>query len=105
MKITDTVVKKSETEIVLNGVRADGAEVLYDRTSAAYKKLHHEEIRIATADIKKISNYAPKLNIYLGLYWTITGLHALHLVGGILVFGYLWGPGSGMWKRDPDRFT
>ena len=41
----------------------------------------------------------------MGLYWTITGLHALHLIGGILVFAYLWGPGSGMWKRDPERFT
>lgn len=99
------LVEKNEHEIVLHGVKVDNAKLLYDRTSAEYKKLPHEEIKIETADIAKISNYAPKLNIYLGLYWTITGLHALHLVGGILVFTYLWGPGSGMWKRDPERFT
>jgi cytochrome c oxidase subunit III len=105
MTVDGHLVEKSDSEIVLHGVKTDDAEVLYDRTSPAYKKLPHEEIRIKTADIKKISNYAPRLNIYLGLYWTITGLHALHLIGGILVFGYLWGPGSGMWKRDPERFT
>jgi len=99
------LVSKNEHEIELHGVKTDDADVLYDRTSADYKKLHHEEIKVEMADVKKISNYAPKLNIYLSLYWTITGLHALHLVGGILVFGYLWGPGSGMWKRDPERFT
>ena len=58
-----------------------------------------------SADIKKISNYQPKLHIYLSLYWTITGLHAMHLIGGILVFAYLWGPGSKMWHTDRERFT
>ena len=99
------LVKKTDTEVILHGVKTTDATLLYDRTSAEYKKLHHEEITIPTADIKKISNYQPKLNIYLSLYWCITGLHALHLIGGILVFGYLWGPGSSMWNRDRERFT
>jgi cytochrome c oxidase subunit III len=96
---------KTDKEVVLHGVKTADVKVLYDRTSADYKKLAHEEIKIETADIKKISNYQPKLNIYLALYWTITGLHALHLIGGILVFGYLWGPGSKMWHTDRERFT
>jgi hypothetical protein len=25
--------------------------------------------------------------------------------GGSIVIGYLWGPGSKMWKKDPERFT
>ena len=99
------LIERTQKEVVVHGVEADNATVLYDRTSADYKKLPVGEIKVETSDIKKISNYQPKLNIYLGLYWTITGLHALHLIGGILVFGYLWGPGSGMWKRDPERFT
>jgi cytochrome c oxidase subunit 3 len=98
---------KTDKELVIHGVEAESAAVLYDRTSAAFKKLKEGEgeITVELADIKKFSNYAPKLNIYMGLYWTITGLHALHLIGGILVFSYLWGPGSGLWKRDPERFT
>ena len=97
--------EKNDKEVVVVGVKTTDARVLYDRTSADYKKLPHEEIKIETADIKKISNYQPRLNIYLALYWTITGLHALHLIGGILVFGCLWGPGSKMWHTDRERFT
>jgi heme/copper-type cytochrome/quinol oxidase subunit 3 len=42
---------------------------------------------------------------FLGVYFTLTGLHALHVVGGLIVNLYLWGPGSKMWKTDPQRFT
>ena len=49
-------------------------------------------------------NY-PKVSTFLAIYFTITGVHALHIVGGIIVNGYLWGPGSKMFKTDPDRFA
>jgi cytochrome c oxidase subunit 3 len=32
-------------------------------------------------------------------------LHALHIIGGIVVNAYLWGPGSKMWTTDPERLT
>ena len=47
----------------------------------------------------------PWHNTYLALYFTLTGLHALHILGGSIVIGYLWGPGRRMWKTDPERFT
>jgi cytochrome c oxidase subunit 3 len=47
----------------------------------------------------------PSTSTYFGIYFTLTGLHALHIVGGIVVNAYLWGPGSKMWKTDPERFT
>jgi heme/copper-type cytochrome/quinol oxidase subunit 3 len=47
----------------------------------------------------------PSTSTYFGIYFTLTGLHALHIIGGIVVNAYLWGPGSKMWKTDPDRFT
>jgi len=97
--------EKNDKEIVVHGVKTSDPKVLYDRTAPEYKKLAHEEIKIERADIKRMSNYQPKLNIYLSLYWGITALHALHLIGGIIVFTYLWGPGSKMWKSDPERFT
>jgi cytochrome c oxidase subunit 3 len=65
----------------------------------------HTDIRIATADIAKMQNYGPWHNTYLAIYFTLTALHALHVIGGALVIGYLWGPGSKMWKTDPERFT
>jgi cytochrome c oxidase subunit III len=66
---------------------------------------HHEKLTIPRAEIKSMQNYGPWHNTYMAIYFTLTGLHALHVIGGALVIGYLWGPGSRMWKTDPERFT
>lgn len=47
----------------------------------------------------------PSTSTFMAIYFTLTGLHALHIVGGIIVNSYLLGPGSRMWKTDPARFT
>jgi heme/copper-type cytochrome/quinol oxidase subunit 3 len=47
----------------------------------------------------------PATNNFLGLYFTMTGLHALHVVGGMIVNAYLLGPGARMWQTEPGRFT
>ena len=54
---------------------------------------------------KEIENYGPWHSSYLAIYFVLTGLHALHVIGGAIVIGFLWGPGSRMWKTDPERFT
>jgi heme/copper-type cytochrome/quinol oxidase subunit 3 len=47
----------------------------------------------------------PATNNFLGLYFTLTGLHAIHVIAGMIVNGYLWGPGTRMWRSEPQRFT
>lgn len=64
-----------------------------------------EEIRVARVDIKRMQNYGPWHNTFLAIYFTLSGLHALHIIGGILVIGYLWGPGSRMWFTQQEQFT
>ncbi len=71
----------------------------------AQKNIEHKEVKIERAQIKSMQNYGPWHNTFLAIYFTLTGLHALHILGGSLVIGYLWGPGSKMWKTDPERFT
>jgi heme/copper-type cytochrome/quinol oxidase subunit 3 len=46
----------------------------------------------------------PSTNNFLGLYFTMTGVHAAHLAAGILVNAYLWGPGLRMWRLQPERY-
>ena len=41
---------------------------------------------------------------YMGIYFTLTGLHGLHVVGGMVVIGYLLGPGAKMWEKEPEQF-
>ena len=47
----------------------------------------------------------PATNNFLGLYFAMTGLHALHVVGGMIVNGYLLGPGMKMWSSAPQQFA
>jgi heme/copper-type cytochrome/quinol oxidase subunit 3 len=50
-------------------------------------------------------HHFPSENTFLAIYFTLTGLHGLHVIGGIIVNLYLWGPGRKMWNTDPVRFT
>ena len=47
----------------------------------------------------------PATNNFLGLYFTMTGLHAIHVIAGMIVNAYFLGPGTKMWTTDPERFT
>jgi len=49
--------------------------------------------------------YFPSTNTFLAIYFTLTGLHGLHVLGGMIVNSWLWGPGSSLWKTDPAHFT
>ena len=49
--------------------------------------------------------YFPKSNTFLAIYFTLTGLHVLHVIGGMIVNGYFLGPGAKMWRTEPERFT
>lgn len=47
----------------------------------------------------------PSTDNFMAIYFTLTGLHGLHVLGGMVVIGYFLAPGSRMWKTEPERFT
>ena len=47
----------------------------------------------------------PSTDNFLGIYFTMTGLHGLHIIGGMAVMLYLIGPGIKMWDTNKERFT
>ena len=47
----------------------------------------------------------PSTNNFLAIYFTLTGLHMLHVVGGMAVNAYFLGPGAKLWKTNPVWFT
>jgi cytochrome c oxidase subunit 3 len=65
----------------------------------------HKALEIPVDQIKRLSAFVPAHSTYFAVYFTLTGLHALHVLGGAIVIGYLFGPGSKMWFTDPDRLT
>lgn len=56
-------------------------------------------------DAKFSHHLYPSDSTFLAIYFTLTGLHALHVFLGIVVNAYFWGPGSHMWETEPQRFT
>ena len=66
---------------------------------------HGAHVKIETSEIQRLSAYLPEHSTYFSIYFTLTALHALHVIAGAIVIAYLWGPGSKMWKTDPERFT
>ena len=35
----------------------------------------------------------------------MTGLHMLHVIGGMAINAYFWGPGAKLWKTDKEHFA
>src|SRR6202171_2495419 len=47
----------------------------------------------------------PWHSTFFAIYFTLTGLHGLHILGGMVVMAYFLGPGAKMWKQNPEQFT
>jgi cytochrome c oxidase subunit 3 len=90
--------------VTISGHYVEDRKELFDLRSGGAPH-EHKEITIPRDQIKKMDNYGPWHSTYLAIYFTLTGLHALHVIGGAIVIGFLWGPGASLWKRDPERFT
>ncbi len=95
--------EQDDKQVVLHGRIVKDEKDLYDLR--AQKDIQLGEVKIDRASIVKMQNYGPWHNTFTAIYFTLTGLHALHILGGTLVIFYLWGPGSKMYKTDPERFT
>src|SRR5436190_10968255 len=78
---------------------------IYDIRSPEGREAKHGEVKLEASQIASMETYGPWHNTYTAIYFTLTGLHALHVIAGAVVIGFLWGPGSKMWKTDPERFT
>src|SRR6185369_7666001 len=47
----------------------------------------------------------PWHSTFLAIYFTMTGLHGLHILGGMVVMAYLAGPGAKLYRTSPEQFT
>ena len=82
-----------------------GAEAAHGAEASKATGAHAESLTIAREHILQLESFGPWRNTFLGLYFTMTALHMLHVLGGVLVMAYLWGPGSRMWRTNPEQFT
>jgi cytochrome c oxidase subunit III len=50
-------------------------------------------------------HHYPSTSNFFAIYFTLTGLHGLHVLGGMVVFAYFLGPGAKMWHTERARYT
>ncbi len=65
----------------------------------------HGIIRVAKDDVRWWSNFQPKYSAYMAIYFTLTGLHALHVIGGMVVLAYFWLTQRRLYLNDPEHLA
>ena len=71
--------------------------------AGANHKVHHfPHVEIPRDKVGFTSTFTPRWNTYYAIYFTITGLHGLHVIGGILVLGYYMFFGRKMYDSNPE---
>ncbi len=65
----------------------------------------HAIVLIPRSEVKWFSNFMPRYSTFFAIYFTLTGLHALHVIGGAIVIFYFWMPGSKMFFTDRPHFV
>ena len=80
---------------------SDKAHFWYKGPTEMHGKIEREDVRFYSA-------FAPKHNSYFAIYFTITGLHGLHVLAGVIVMFYFWLPiegGTKMFRRNPEQLA
>jgi cytochrome c oxidase subunit 3 len=99
------LLENTADKVVIHGHIVNPAEAAKVTHAWQESEIKMEEITIKKADVKYMESYGPWHSTYMAIYFTLTGLHALHVIGGALVIGFIWGPSAGMWKTEPERYT
>jgi cytochrome c oxidase subunit 3 len=96
---------KHTGSVTIHGYEVENEMDLMDLHRPEARHIQREEITIPATEIKFMECYGPWHHTYLAIYFTLTALHAFHVICGAVVISFLWGPGTKMWHTDPERFT
>jgi cytochrome c oxidase subunit 3 len=95
-----------EYEIGLDPVNADPDNPAMDRPHFLYRPPTDKIAKIEKADVERATMFLPTHSDYFASYFTITGLHGLHVLAGVLVFIYMWLPVSKkLYQRNPEHLA
>jgi len=77
-------------------------------TKEEARKFYEEEaytIEVPRSEKRFYSNFSPSLSPYYAIYFLMTGLHGLHVVGGAIVLGWFLFTGRKMYLRNPEHLA
>jgi len=64
-----------------------------------------ETFTLAKDDVERAGNFLPAYGTYFAIYFTVTGLHALHIIGGVVVMLYFLTIGSSLYRHNPEQLS
>ena len=86
-----------------------GGKQSTENTDAAPTKAEttggEETMTLPKADLDRWGNFLPAYGTYYAIYFTVTGLHAMHIIGGLVVMAYFIGPGVKLYRRNPEQMS
>ena len=62
-------------------------------------------VTLQRADIERYGRLLPKFGTYYAIYFLVTGLHAMHIIGGVVVMLYFFFMGSYLYRRNPEQLS
>jgi cytochrome c oxidase subunit 3 len=89
----------------VDAIYADPTNPSMDRPSFWPRPLVEKTVTIDKADVEYASMFYPRHNAFFAVYFLITGLHGLHVLGGLIVFTYFLFPGSKLYKENPEHLA
>ena len=95
-----------EYEVALDPVYTDPTNPQMDRPHFLYVPPTDKIGVIEKADVERATMFVPTHNTYFATYFTITGLHGLHVLAGVLVFIYMLLPASTrLYRQNPEHLA
>jgi len=98
-------VKLLSFEVKLDQVNADPDNRDNDRPHFIPPALSNKTAKIEAEDVDSWSAFFPKHSSYFSVYFTITGLHGLHVLGGVIVMTYFFFFGEKLYRRNPEHMA
>lgn len=93
-------------EIKMDALNADPTNPEMDRPQFMPRPLSDKVAKVDKADVEYASMFYPRHSSFFAVYFLITGLHGLHVLGGLIVFTYFWLPvGANLYKRNPEHLA
>ena len=92
-------------EVKMDRVNAEPTNEEYDKPHFWPPKPSDKEVKIDAEDVSSWSAFVPKHSAYFAVYFTITGLHGLHVLGGAIVFIYFFFCGEKLYRKNPEHMA
>ena len=106
--IVDGIVPKSappNATVTLHGWQPKDETALMNPPIDKAMEEIEKDYEIPVSKIASMENYGPWHHTYNAIYFTLTGLHALHVIAGAIVIFAIWGPLAKVSEQDPERYT